>query len=105
MWPRLRHLDQQSGPRAPSGRTDRGRAGLAQHLVPARPAHPLRRRQAVRAGPRTGRIEVGLVWLNTWFLRDLRTPFGGAKLSGLGREGGHHSLDFYSELKNVCIKL
>ena len=50
-------------------------------------------------------IEVGLVWLNTWFLRDLRTPFGGAKLSGLGREGGHHSLDFYSELKNVCVKL
>lgn len=50
-------------------------------------------------------LEVGLVWLNTWFLRDLRTPFGGAKLSGLGREGGHHSLDFYSELKNVCVKL
>ena len=50
-------------------------------------------------------IEVGLIWLNTWFLRDLRTPFGGAKLSGLGREGGRHSLDFYSELKNVCIKL
>jgi aminomuconate-semialdehyde/2-hydroxymuconate-6-semialdehyde dehydrogenase len=52
-----------------------------------------------------GQIEVGLVWLNTWFLRDLRTPFGGSKLSGLGREGGRHSLDFYSELKNVCIKL
>lgn len=52
-----------------------------------------------------GVIEVGLVWLNTWFLRDLRTPFGGAKLSGLGREGGRHSLDFYSELKNVCVKL
>ncbi len=52
-----------------------------------------------------GQIEVGLVWLNTWFLRDLRTPFGGTKLSGLGREGGRHSLDFYSELKNVGIKL
>jgi aminomuconate-semialdehyde/2-hydroxymuconate-6-semialdehyde dehydrogenase len=50
-------------------------------------------------------IHVGLVWLNTWFLRDLRTPFGGAKLSGLGREGGRHSLDFYSEIKNVCVKL
>ena len=52
-----------------------------------------------------GRIEVGLVWLNTWFLRDLRTPFGGSKLSGIGREGGRHSLDFYSELRNVCVKL
>jgi aminomuconate-semialdehyde/2-hydroxymuconate-6-semialdehyde dehydrogenase len=52
-----------------------------------------------------GRVEVGLVWLNTWFLRDLRTPFGGSKLSGIGREGGHHSLDFYSELRNVCVKL
>lgn len=52
-----------------------------------------------------GLIEVGLVWLNTWFLRDLRTPFGGAKLSGLGREGGRHSLDFYSEIRNVCVKL
>ena len=50
-----------------------------------------------------GRIEVGLVWLNTWFLRDLRTPFGGSKLSGIGREGGRHSLDFYSELRNVCV--
>jgi aminomuconate-semialdehyde/2-hydroxymuconate-6-semialdehyde dehydrogenase len=59
----------------------------------------------VRAHRLAGRIEVGLVWLNTWFLRDLRTPFGGAKLSGLGREGGRHSLDFYSELRNVCIKL
>ena len=58
-----------------------------------------------RAHRLAGCIEVGLVWLNTWFLRDLRTPFGGAKLSGLGREGGRHSLDFYSELKNVCIKL
>lgn len=52
-----------------------------------------------------GVIEVGLIWLNTWFLRDLRTPFGGVKLSGLGREGGRHSLDFYSEPKNVCVKL
>lgn len=59
----------------------------------------------VRGHRLAGRIEVGLVWLNTWFLRDLRTPFGGAKLSGLGREGGRHSLDFYSELKNVCVKL
>lgn len=50
-------------------------------------------------------IEAGLVWVNSWFLRDLRTPFGGVKMSGIGREGGHHSLDFYSETKTVCIKL
>ncbi|WP_416236133.1 2-hydroxymuconic semialdehyde dehydrogenase [Pseudomonas citronellolis] len=49
------------------------------------------------------RIHVGMVWVNTWFLRDLRTPFGGARLSGLGREGGRHSLDFYSELTTICV--
>ncbi|OHC67088.1 MAG: 2-hydroxymuconic semialdehyde dehydrogenase [Rhodocyclales bacterium RIFCSPLOWO2_02_FULL_63_24] len=51
------------------------------------------------------RMKVGLAWVNSWFLRDLRTPFGGAKQSGIGREGGVHSLEFYTELKNVCIKL
>lgn len=51
------------------------------------------------------RMQVGLAWVNSWFLRDLRTPFGGAKQSGIGREGGVHSLEFYTELKNVCIKL
>ena len=50
-------------------------------------------------------IEAGIVWVNTWFLRDLRTPFGGMKQSGIGREGGVHSWEFYTELKNVCIKL
>lgn len=50
-------------------------------------------------------IHVGLVWVNTWYLRDLRTPFGGVKLSGLGREGGRYSLDFYSDVANICIKL
>jgi len=49
-------------------------------------------------------IEAGMVWINTWFLRDLRTPFGGMKRSGLGREGGSHSFDFYSELMNITIK-
>jgi len=58
-----------------------------------------------RAHRVAGRIEVGLAWVNSWFLRDLRTPFGGAKQSGIGREGGVHSLEFYTELKNVCIKL
>ena len=51
------------------------------------------------------RIEVGLCWINSWFLRDLRTPFGGSKQSGIGREGGVHGLEFYSELSNICIKL
>ena len=50
-------------------------------------------------------LRVGITWVNTWFLRDLRTPFGGTKLSGLGREGGRHSLDFYSEISNICIRL
>lgn len=49
-------------------------------------------------------IDVGIAWVNCWFLRDLRTPFGGAKSSGIGREGGIHSLEFYSELRNICIK-
>lgn len=50
-------------------------------------------------------IEAGIVWVNDWYLRDLRTPFGGVKLSGIGREGGVHSLNFYSEPTNICIKL
>ncbi|MGI6409303.1 MAG: 2-hydroxymuconic semialdehyde dehydrogenase [Thiopseudomonas sp.] len=50
-------------------------------------------------------MEAGLVWINSWFLRDLRTAFGGAKQSGIGREGGVHSLEFYTEIKNICIKL
>jgi aminomuconate-semialdehyde/2-hydroxymuconate-6-semialdehyde dehydrogenase len=50
-------------------------------------------------------VEAGVVWVNSWFLRDLRTPFGGAKQSGIGREGGIYSLEFYTELKNICVKL
>jgi len=50
-------------------------------------------------------FETGIVWVNTWYLRDLRTPFGGVRLSGIGREGGLHSLAFYSEPINICIKL
>ncbi|KAG0338984.1 Aldehyde dehydrogenase 8 member A1 [Podila humilis] len=48
-------------------------------------------------------IEAGTVWVNTWMARDLCMPFGGMKKSGLGREGGNHSLDFYSELKTICL--
>jgi aminomuconate-semialdehyde/2-hydroxymuconate-6-semialdehyde dehydrogenase len=58
--------------------------------------------RALRAG---SRLDVGLVWVNTWFLRDLRTPFGGMRASGVGREGGRHSLDFYSEYTNVCVDM
>ncbi|WP_020520944.1 2-hydroxymuconic semialdehyde dehydrogenase [Catelliglobosispora koreensis] len=58
--------------------------------------------RAHRAGLR---LDAGIVWVNTWFLRDLRTPFGGVKASGIGREGGVHSLEFYSELTNVCVEL
>lgn len=50
-------------------------------------------------------MNVGITWVNCWFLRDLRTPFGGMGLSGIGREGGVHSLNFYSELNNICIRL
>jgi aminomuconate-semialdehyde/2-hydroxymuconate-6-semialdehyde dehydrogenase len=51
------------------------------------------------------KLRVGITWVNCWFLRDLRTPFGGMGLSGIGREGGVHSLNFYSELNNICVKL
>jgi aminomuconate-semialdehyde/2-hydroxymuconate-6-semialdehyde dehydrogenase len=50
-------------------------------------------------------MDVGICWVNSWFLHDLRTAFGGAKQSGIGRKGGLHSLEFYTELTNVCIKL
>jgi aminomuconate-semialdehyde/2-hydroxymuconate-6-semialdehyde dehydrogenase len=50
-------------------------------------------------------LDVGIAWVNAWFLRDLRTPFGGSKHSGIGREGGVHSIEFYTESKNVCVKL
>ncbi|MEX1147136.1 MAG: 2-hydroxymuconic semialdehyde dehydrogenase [Sphingomonadales bacterium] len=58
-----------------------------------------------RAHRVAAQVETGLTWVNSWFLRDLRTPFGGTKHSGIGREGGVHSLEFYSELRNVCVKL
>ncbi|MFZ0293235.1 MAG: 2-hydroxymuconic semialdehyde dehydrogenase [Candidatus Sulfotelmatobacter sp.] len=50
-------------------------------------------------------MNVGITWVNCWFLRDLRTPFGGVGLSGIGREGGIYSLNFYSELNNICVRL
>lgn len=50
-------------------------------------------------------IHAGIVWINCWLVRDLRTPFGGVKSSGIGREGGFEALNFFTEPKNVCIKL
>jgi aminomuconate-semialdehyde/2-hydroxymuconate-6-semialdehyde dehydrogenase len=49
-------------------------------------------------------LQTGIVWVNTWMLRDLRTPFGGKKDSGVGREGGFEALRFFTEPKNICIK-
>ena len=60
----------------------------------------LKRAHRVAAG-----IDSGIVWVNTWLLRDLRTPFGGVKASGLGREGGFDALAFFTEPQNICIKL
>jgi aminomuconate-semialdehyde/2-hydroxymuconate-6-semialdehyde dehydrogenase len=51
------------------------------------------------------RIEAGIVWVNCWMLRDLRTPFGGVKQSGLGREGGFEAMRFFTEPRNVCVNL
>lgn len=58
-----------------------------------------------RAHRVAARLHTGIVWINCWLLRDLRTPFGGVKQSGVGREGGFEALEFFTEPKNVCIKL
>lgn len=58
-----------------------------------------------RAHRVSAKLECGMVWVNTWLLRDLRVPFGGVKDSGVGREGGRWSLEFFSEARNVCIRL
>ena len=58
-----------------------------------------------RAHRVAARLETGIVWINCWLVRDLRTPFGGSKESGLGREGGHEALRFFTEPKNICIDL
>jgi aminomuconate-semialdehyde/2-hydroxymuconate-6-semialdehyde dehydrogenase len=58
-----------------------------------------------RAHRVSSQLEAGIVWVNCWLLRDLRTPFGGVKDSGIGREGGFEALRFFTEEKNVCIKI
>jgi aminomuconate-semialdehyde/2-hydroxymuconate-6-semialdehyde dehydrogenase len=57
-----------------------------------------------RAHRMASKLEFGIVWINCWMIRDLRTPFGGMKQSGMGREGGQEVLRFFSEPKNICIK-
>ncbi len=56
-----------------------------------------------RANRVANELESGIVWINTWLLRDLRTPFGGVKNSGVGREGGWYAMNFFTEPKNICI--
>jgi len=58
-----------------------------------------------RAHKVAAQLHSGIVWVNCWLLRDLRTPFGGVKSSGVGREGGFEALNFFTEEKNVCISL
>lgn len=58
-----------------------------------------------RAHRMAASIQTGIVWINCWMVRDLRTPFGGMKSSGVGREGGMEALRFFTEPKNVCVKL
>ena len=73
------------------------RYGLAAYLWTSRPAP--------RAPGRGGWSNPGMTWINSHNVRDLRTPFGGVKASGLGREGGQHSIDFYTESRIVHIAL
>ena len=55
-----------------------------------------------RATRVSNQVEAGVIWVNCWLVRDLRTPFGGMKQSGMGREGGSEALKFFTEQKNVC---
>ncbi len=59
----------------------------------------------VKADRVARKLEMGIAWINCWMLRDLRTPFGGVKESGMGREGGDYALKFFSEAKNICTKI
>ncbi len=58
-----------------------------------------------RAHRTSHQVKSGIIWVNCWLHRDLRTPFGGMKQSGVGREGGWEALRFFTEAKNICVKL
>ncbi|MFI5212274.1 MAG: aldehyde dehydrogenase family protein, partial [Ignavibacteria bacterium] len=58
-----------------------------------------------RAHRVAAKIQTGIVWINCWMVRDLRTPFGGMRSSGVGREGGIEALRFFTEARNICVKL
>ena len=58
-----------------------------------------------RAHRAAAQLQAGIVWINCWLLRDLRTPFGGVKNSGVGREGGWEAMRFFTEAKNVCVMM
>lgn len=58
-----------------------------------------------RAHRLAARLQAGIVWINAWLLRDLRTPFGGTGASGLGREGGEEAMRFFTEPRNVCLSI
>jgi len=57
-----------------------------------------------RANRLSAQVKSGIIWVNCWLLRDLRTPFGGFKNSGIGREGGWEAMRFFTEPKNVCVE-
>ena len=62
-------------------------------------------RDLARAHRMAAQLRVGMVWINTWLMRDLRTPFGGSGASGLGREGGMEAMRFFTEARNVGLLL
>jgi 5-carboxymethyl-2-hydroxymuconic-semialdehyde dehydrogenase len=81
---------------------DRGRGDRAGERDRLRPGRDPVHRRPRRAERVSERLIAGTVWVNCFFVRDLRAPFGGAKSSGVGREGGVYSFDFYADVKNVC---
>jgi len=62
-------------------------------------------RELSRAHRFAAGLDAGVVWVNCWMVRDLRTPFGGVKQSGVGREGGSEALRFFTEPKSVCVRI